>query len=415
MGPITLFDKSFLQSLSVDESVWFGHYYIPVVCPLFYVETLADLDKDVGPNRSPEKEVSIIAQKFPEQSASPCAHHAEQAIGELLGANVVMDGRIPIPGGRYVERGGKIGVIHEVSKEAEAFGRWQQRRFSDIEHGMAKKWRMELDATDLDSVAQPLRKIGVDATTCRSLSEAREMAQSVVTGRDNHFQRMELAIKLLNVPHHLHQTVVQRWAMRGYPPLTEYAPYVAHVVSVELFFRFALAAHQIGTARASNRVDIAYLHYLPFCMMFVSSDKLHRRCAPHFLRDNQQFVWGPELKADLARINDHFMALPDSEKERGIMAFAGKAPDIEDSLTRRLRGQFMSAGYDDQPEVEPPARDDQTAQEILKMTKEWQDAPDAGITQPPTEEPEMLTIVRSIHKRKGSWWQLPKDLDDDPE
>ncbi len=66
MGPVTLFDKSFLQSLTEDESVWFAHYFMPVVCPLFYVETLADLDKDVGGNRTPEKEVSIIARKFPE-------------------------------------------------------------------------------------------------------------------------------------------------------------------------------------------------------------------------------------------------------------------------------------------------------------------------------------------------------------
>lgn len=41
MGPIALFDKSFLQSLSIDESVWLGHFFMPVVCPLFYVETLA--------------------------------------------------------------------------------------------------------------------------------------------------------------------------------------------------------------------------------------------------------------------------------------------------------------------------------------------------------------------------------------
>lgn len=45
MVPIALFDKSFLQSLSVDKSVWFDHFFLPVVCPLFFVETLADLTK----------------------------------------------------------------------------------------------------------------------------------------------------------------------------------------------------------------------------------------------------------------------------------------------------------------------------------------------------------------------------------
>lgn len=45
MGPTVLFDKSFLQSLSIDESVLFDHFFIPIVCPMFYVETLADLKK----------------------------------------------------------------------------------------------------------------------------------------------------------------------------------------------------------------------------------------------------------------------------------------------------------------------------------------------------------------------------------
>ena len=64
MGPITLFDKSFLQSLSTDESVWFDHFFITNICPMFYVETLADLDKSVREGRTPEREVEIIASKF---------------------------------------------------------------------------------------------------------------------------------------------------------------------------------------------------------------------------------------------------------------------------------------------------------------------------------------------------------------
>jgi hypothetical protein len=30
MGPITLFDKSFIQSLSLDEAVWFDKFFMPV-------------------------------------------------------------------------------------------------------------------------------------------------------------------------------------------------------------------------------------------------------------------------------------------------------------------------------------------------------------------------------------------------
>ena len=64
MGPITLFDKSFLQSLSLDEAVWFDAFFMPVICPIFYVETLANLAK-VQTNRTADTEVRIIAEKTP--------------------------------------------------------------------------------------------------------------------------------------------------------------------------------------------------------------------------------------------------------------------------------------------------------------------------------------------------------------
>lgn len=45
MAPTALFDKSFLQALNVDEAVLLDAFFLPVICPMFYVETLADLSK----------------------------------------------------------------------------------------------------------------------------------------------------------------------------------------------------------------------------------------------------------------------------------------------------------------------------------------------------------------------------------
>jgi hypothetical protein len=88
---IALFDKSFIQSLSVDESVWFDRFFMPVVCPVFYVETLADLSKKPKNDRSSESEVRIIASKFPEMSGSPCADHYNLSVLDILGVfNVPM-------------------------------------------------------------------------------------------------------------------------------------------------------------------------------------------------------------------------------------------------------------------------------------------------------------------------------------
>jgi hypothetical protein len=94
-----LFDKSFLQSLSADEAVWFDHFSLPVVCPIFYVETLADLAKEPG-KRSAENIVADISRKFPEWSGAPCGFHIDMCVNNVFGAEVVMDGRVPRPGAR---------------------------------------------------------------------------------------------------------------------------------------------------------------------------------------------------------------------------------------------------------------------------------------------------------------------------
>src|SRR6187402_1176988 len=141
MGPIALFDKSFLQGLSVDESVWFDHFFLANVCPLFFVETLADLEKSVRPGRQPEDEVAIIADKFPEVGGAPCRFHGALCCGELMGQPVPMDGRIPRALGRVVRREEQVAVVYDHAPEALAFARWSAREFGAKDRVYAKTWR----------------------------------------------------------------------------------------------------------------------------------------------------------------------------------------------------------------------------------------------------------------------------------
>jgi len=54
-GPILIFDKSALQSLTVDESVWLDHLFLTNITPVFYVETLADLEREDPQGREPDE------------------------------------------------------------------------------------------------------------------------------------------------------------------------------------------------------------------------------------------------------------------------------------------------------------------------------------------------------------------------
>src|SRR6266851_8144948 len=86
---------------------------------------------------------------------------------------------------------------------------------------------------------------------------------------------------------------------------------------------------------------MAYLFYLPFCMACVSDDGLHMRTVPLFLTDEQAFIPGDELKADLAKLNEHYSALPPEVLERGIYSFAPYPPFDDNFLTSRLWDRFL--------------------------------------------------------------------------
>ena len=321
-GPITLFDKSFLQSLSVDESVWFDHFFLVNVCPLFYGETLADLDKTVREGRTPEEEVGIIADKFPEMHGMPCGYHRTLCIWELLGYPVPMTGQVPLVGGRRVKSEGGRAAVFEPSQETDAFARWQRREFLEIEHQYARAWRSNAAILDVSESSATIEALGV-LERCSDLAQARLSAANLVHNQKEPFEWLSIVLTSLEIPEGLSQQTLRRWISSGKHPLGEFAPYTAYVLEVEVFFQIALASKLISSERASNRIDIAYLFYLPFCMMFVSNDRLHRRCAPLFLRPNQEFVWGPDVKANLGQINEHFPQTPQEHKRpRGV--FVGR-------------------------------------------------------------------------------------------
>jgi hypothetical protein len=403
MGPIALFDKSFLQGISVDEAVWFDRFFLAVVCPVFYVETLADLAKKPSKRGPAEVIVKDIANKFPEMGGSPCMSHIDLEIGNLLGHPVPMDGRIPRPGGRLVKKG----TVFDQTPEEEAFHRWHKGKFDDVEKIAAAYWRKQLAELDLETMAKEFRALGIDGKSCKSLDEVKAMAEAIVTGSNNPFAQLHLAVTFLQIPQHLRQRIIQTWQQNGRRPLSEFAPYAAFVLSIEIFFQVALAANKIATERPSNRTDIAYLFYLPFSSIFVSSDHLHRRTAPLFMRPDQQFVWGFDMKPALKMINDHFLTLPEVEKEKGLMSFASAPP--QGNLVAEIWDARMRRGYREEPSVKMgPEEEKKLVERLTAFRKQATLSPgDDGIG-----EDEMISLTRSVRRKRGSWYQVPKDMPD---
>jgi len=110
VGPITIFDKSLLQALNLDEAVWFDNFYLANITPLFFVETLADLEKIDAKGRPPEHVVGSLAAKAP-LGGLPNVHHGTLCANEMLGHGFKLGlGRPVIAGGQPVATSLQMGI-----------------------------------------------------------------------------------------------------------------------------------------------------------------------------------------------------------------------------------------------------------------------------------------------------------------
>jgi hypothetical protein len=402
MGPILLFDKSFLQSLTVDESVWLDAFFVTNICPMFYVETLADIGKTGAKGRNSLDEVRKIAGKFPQINSGPCAYHLDLVISSLLGYDIPQTGQVPLAESRLVEVDGKLGVVSEESPVASAFARWQNGRFLEIEKDFSKVWRDAIKSANISSEAHILEKLGINLKSSKDLEEIYQSANSLVQSSLSE-ESLGYFLDLISVPTVDRPTIIERWNNVGKPTIQQFAPYAAFVAKIETFYVISCSAGLAYTERPSTKIDVAYMYYLPFCMVFTSSDKFHLHSAPLFLRPNQDFIWGSELKEALRWLNSYFSSLLDSEKARGVQSMSSNLPKGSPEVLVRLWDKHLPRWREF-----PSRRTDsgeQILRKIIEISKKMESAPTFN-TEPESYKVKDLQLSlnkRKVRKKRGSW------------
>jgi len=410
VGPIIIFDKSTLQSLSVDESCWLDNFYETNITPLFFVETLADLEKQVGRGRTPEQVVGNLAEKTPVRGSHPNVHHSSLLTWNLLGQEVEMR-RVPvIGGGTRVTTGDEKGVLFKQPPEIEALERWQKGEFLAVERLFAKTWRRALSGLDLEASYRQFQGFFSIGGKPRTLPDVKALVDRLLGEHQHQEMILRLGCALLGVPDNLQHEILGRWQAAGTPRLPGFAPYAAHVVSVDLFFYLALASDLISRERPSNKIDLAYLYYLPFSMVFTSNDKLHARVVPLFLRENQEFVNGVDLKADLKKLDDYYSELPEEVRRQGVTKFASWPPFEGDFLVTRLFDHFLPRWRD--IATNPLNLTREAEAELVDRLKRMKH----GTTGDQGEEPidvqtaDYVVFERLVPPRRGKWILFPPEV-----
>ncbi|OGZ66583.1 MAG: hypothetical protein A3C58_02675 [Candidatus Staskawiczbacteria bacterium RIFCSPHIGHO2_02_FULL_34_10] len=412
MGPIIIFDKSTLESLNPDEAMWLDHFFLSNITPLFFIETLADLEKKVRSGRSVEDIVGNLAYKTPDFSSKVNVYHRTLLEGELsgIGRLDLRNGRPHIDGGKRLELGGKTGVIFQPSPEEEAFSRWQNHEFLNLERLFAKAWRQDLSNINLEESYKTFQSF-FPISKPKNLTEVKKIVDFHIN-ESNQGEVLQYGLSLLGASPQFRAEILFRWQKLGKPLIKDFAPYFLHVFSIDLFFYIAIAADLIGRGRPSHKIDIAYLYYLPFCMIFTSNDNLHAEIAPFFMRENQTFFRGADLKLDLAKIDQHFSALPEEVKSGGVTSFAIYPPDDSSFLMARLWDKHMPKWRHNKMTHEPmPDRDSEITKKIMEEIKDFKEkaVPVSG-NSCSTKEADHMLIERKVRMYKGKWMRFPPEV-----
>jgi len=132
-GPSLLFDKSTLESLSLNEAVLLDNFYRSTITPLFFVECLADLEREMFRMKgTPEQLVGSLAERTPDCQSAANVHHMDILKGELSG-QFSLDATLLRPfvsSGKVVQLGDSKGMIFQPSEEEDAVQRWGPIRLS---------------------------------------------------------------------------------------------------------------------------------------------------------------------------------------------------------------------------------------------------------------------------------------------
>lgn len=330
-------DKSTFQSLSFNELYRLSSYYKHIITPVLTMEILGDLKKEFEEGKKPSSErvIEFANKLFPIDTVVN-AHYKTLMKGDLLGYQPSIDGRpnVGIQKSIISETGQKGFVIAETEEEKSIY-KWKAGNFSEADHELSQLWRITTTQEDLlENLKKSLKANG--SHKFGNYQELFDFVYKSISNADIQQNLLVSCIEHYGLDAESKVKVFGRWTQEGMPPIEKFAPYAFHCLLVDNLFMFGLASDLIGT-RPTNRVDLEYLYYLPFCNIFTSNDKVHKNLTPLLLKPYQRFITGPELKEDLKNIVDHLEGLSQEERKK----FKNVPPIISDSLTFKLWAEYF--------------------------------------------------------------------------
>ncbi len=327
MGPTILLDKSSLQALSKKELVILNKLFFVNIPPILTTEILADLKNKPDDLVLKKKQVTELSNKIIQHDNAINMHHHGLIISSLTGVDFINERR-PIVGGaqKVIDKDGKIGMHLKETREEKALRNWQIGNFSEAEKILAEDWRHFIQEIDVKKMIDAFQKIKERYPVCKDFKSLINIVENLLSPDELQSKMLFTSLKELNVEQELASKIFFRWESGNFKSLNDFAPYFYFHQYVELFFRIGLV-YKLISEKTTNLIDLEYIYYLPFCNIFCSRDKFHISIVPIFLKENQTFINGDDLKIDLNNIvlqlekmkefdwDNNFILEPQKDKE----------------------------------------------------------------------------------------------------
>jgi hypothetical protein len=344
MGPLLIFDKSFLQMLNPDEVFELSLHFKFVGTPLLIREMIADLKKEPSPELVPRNVVKALAGKMETAHGIQPANFRKLALANLCAYEISMIGQVPVDASVpnvHVTRDGR-GLLYDSVPEQGMWRRWAAENFTTEDEEIATAWRTGLEKVDLRAVGDGWKEFAkTHFGTAKNQSELIDGLDGMLSDPNATMQRELLALTLafLRAPLPVRRLVFGLHAIGEISTIEEFAPFAASVTKLYLAFIGGLARGFVGP-RPSHFIDLQYLFYAPFCMVFVSADKFHR-VMWNAASGANSFVWGPDLKTELGKRVDFRREMSDAERKAKAKEYGIYPMEVTGSIINELWRKYM--------------------------------------------------------------------------
>jgi hypothetical protein len=249
-------------------------------------------------------------------------HYRPMLQAELVGHSVEMRG-VPViqQGFKKVPTGdGTHGILIEEHPDRPRYRRWSELQFTPEERQQAAQWREWSRKLNIEGLLPLLRKRAESLGKPTTLAEALQIVDKLLSATPQD-QFVEVLLRLCSFSRQIEEATANRWKRTQFKTLDYFAPYGKFVLRIILLYSLGLANGLI-TPKPTNVVDLEYLFYLPFCMVFSSGDKFVIQMAKALMTQKQQFISRDELKADMKAVADYYEA---DVEQRAIFAESYKS------------------------------------------------------------------------------------------